>query len=219
MPSAVHRAGMGEVAMAEGKGDPEVMSPIANALHEYVEATGDSLYQLSQRAGLPTSTVYRLADRTRPMRFPPTDRVVEAIAGAVPKKWAAAVKEAAAETGDVRFTRPKRGTPLQMLICDRLIELDLTYNEVTERTGGHISRALLSTIVTGRTHRPTDETVKWLSIGLDIPEEDIRAAAAASKAGRVYELPPKAQTLTVEGWKQVQEFIDYMLEQEKRRGV
>jgi transcriptional regulator with XRE-family HTH domain len=106
-----------------------------------------------------------------------------------------------------------------MLICDRLIELDLTYNEVTERTGGHISRALLSTIVTGRTHRPTDETVKWLSIGLDIPEEDIRAAAAASKAGRVYELPPKAQTLTVEGWKQVQEFIDYMLEQEKRRGV
>jgi transcriptional regulator with XRE-family HTH domain len=56
-------------------------------------------------------------------------------------------------------------------------EKGLKYRQVAERSGGRISHAAISDIISGKTKEVKVETLKALSKGLDIPEEEIFAVA------------------------------------------
>lgn len=197
---------------------PEGMSPLAVALRDYLDTAGVSVGDLSKQSGVPRGSIYTLlrADRKRP----PVPKVIEDIAATMPADSAAKVRAAAQELRWGIPDRPKRGTPLQMLIIDRMRELDdLSFEDVVRRCGGAITKQSVANLVNGATNRPQDSTVAALVKALELPESQIRKAIADTNDGRVYELPPQAQTLTAEGWDQVQGFIDYMLKQERERGL
>lgn len=205
--------------MTKGGKDSRGMSPIAKEIRAYLDDSGETLNALARRSGVETSTLYRIASPTFRPKYPTSPHIVDAIAGALPAEYAGRFRQAIEGSGArrPRFRRPPSGTPFQMMVCDRLIELDLSYEEVTRRTDGAISKALLSHIVQGKSKRPADQTIKALVLGLDLDENALREAVAATNAGMTYQLPPQAQTLSAEGWKQVQGFIDYMLKQERER--
>ena len=67
--------------------------------------------------------------------------------------------------------------PLQSLIIKRLAELGLTYREAADRSSGLISHGRLHGLAKGRVGELRAQTIRGLSLALDVSQTSVQAAA------------------------------------------
>ena len=82
---------------------------------------------------------------------------------------------------------------LATLVRARLDELDLSYRQAAERSGGLVSYTHLHAIATGtRSVRVTAETLRGVAKALALPLEAVAEAAGAPEQWRPFVLPDEA---------------------------
>ena len=117
----------------------------------------------------------------------------------------------------------ENGTPLQLLISSCMNEIGnreqgypLSFRQVAERTGKHkVSHSTVSLVYNGQSRSLSDRTIAGLALALHIDEKLIRQAIEQSQ-DQEWSLPAKFQQLDADGWKQLMEFGDFVLGQQKK---
>lgn len=115
-----------------------------------------------------------------------------------------------------------KGTPLQVLLKVRMTELGgdgppLSTHEVAARSGGLVSANTVSSLLRGKVHNPSDQTVIALSKALDVDEAEIRRAVATSDGQVTMTLPSRAAKLSPEAFGKLLDYLDLLLANEGRK--
>ena len=123
------------------------------------------------------------------------------------------------------------GNPLQLLVRDRMLALgpegtSLSLAQVVERAGTktvveagqrrrtpRLSKATLSLILHGKIVNLRPATVEALAKALEVPAETLQRAIDQTRDVK-FELPDRAKKLSPEGWAQVLQMVDFLLERE-----
>lgn len=117
----------------------------------------------------------------------------------------------------------KSGTPLQLLVRDRMIALGvdgraLSLRQVAERSGKRKGRPRLShvtvgNILHGRTVQLTDDSIAGLARALDV-NEDVITKAIAQSVKLTMDLPERLKKLPPEAWSDLLAYGDFLLQRD-----
>lgn len=115
------------------------------------------------------------------------------------------------------------GTPLQVLLKTRMTALGgdgppLSTHEVSARSKGLVSANTVSSIVRGRVASPSDQTIEALCLALEVDEQTIRRAVAASTGKVTMTLPARAAKLSPEQFGELLSYLDFLLARKDRGG-
>lgn len=166
---------------------------------------GETVRQMAERGGWANSpsTLYDHLRRTQPYGQSIREDVIERLAAAVhldPEEIRAAAVEA---------TIPLEGSPLQMLLRHRQIELGWSFREVATRSG--LSLAYVHNVFMGDAV-PSDEAADKIAVGLDLDGSVVQSALDKTRGQSTYRLPAHiAERLTPESWGKVVKAIEAMV--------
>lgn len=108
---------------------------------------------------------------------------------------------------------------LKRLVADRAAELDRSLREAEQHSGGLVSRSTLSSILRGQRVNVSEDTIRGIALGYELPVKEVeRAVVADTKrpAGqRAYKLPDRASDLSPAAFKALMAHMDYLLAKER----
>lgn len=117
------------------------------------------------------------------------------------------------------------GTPLQLLIARRMVELDgkgpLSLRDVSARGGtGHrgrplVSKATVANVLSGKVVALQPETITGLATALQLDESLIVKAIEQTREITM-DVPERLKKLSPEAWEKLLDFGDYLLAQERK---